>query len=244
MAGYWLKLYTEILDDPKYYRLSDNAKLGMYELMLVAKKVGNAGDLPTLEDICFYTRRDESWWVPVIDELKRINFVTLDENGGDIIRKFEERQAAIKDDERQKKYREALHKEFKCNEPVTNLSRNVTESKSKSKSKRESKSTEKEVDGDCGELITEFVAITGIEYPRGRKAEVEWDAPLSALKVQGLTVADMRMAIQELDGKKYPILSPKSIYNACDLVMKRRKRKTADGYVPASATEYAGAVIR
>lgn len=146
MAGYWLKLYTEILDDPKYYRISDNAKIGMYELMLVAKKVGNDGDLPTLDDICFYTRRDEAWWIQVIDELKRINFVTIDEDGGDIIRKFGERQAAIPSDERQKKFRESLHKkEFTCDVPVTEVSRNVTESKSKRKIK--STEVEKEIEG-------------------------------------------------------------------------------------------------
>ena len=78
MAGYWLKLYTEILDDPKYYRLSDNAKLGMYELMIIAKKVDMEGWLPDIEDVCFYSRRQKEWWAPVIQELEQIKFVVKD----------------------------------------------------------------------------------------------------------------------------------------------------------------------
>ena len=133
MAGYWLKLYTEILDDPKYYRLSDNAKLGMYELMIVAKKTGAVGNLPSIDDISFYTRRTVEWWIPVIQELKSINFI-VDGDSGNVIRKFEERQRAVDSSERQQQHRKALHeKEFTCNENVTNLSRNVTENRLKIK---------------------------------------------------------------------------------------------------------------
>lgn len=155
MAGYWLKLYTEIIDDPKYYRLSDQAKLGMYELMLVAKKTGNDGSLPSIEDICFYTRRDESWWVAVFEELKHINFVSTGDDGGDKIRKFGERQAAIKDNERQTRYREALHKaEFSCNENVTNMSRNVTEIKNKNRLRER-----EEIETDANSVGNDFREI-------------------------------------------------------------------------------------
>lgn len=98
--------------------------------------------------------------------------------------------------------------------------------------------------GDCGDLITEFVQITGIEYPQGRKAETDWDYPLSELKTRGLTISDMRTAIKELDDKKYAIVSPKSIFTACDMVLKRRKRKGDGGYIPASASTFSDAVIR
>lgn len=146
MAGYWLKLYTEILDDPKYFRLSDAAKLGMVELMLVAKKTDKDGSLPCIDDIAFFTRRSVEWWAPVIKELITINYLV--EDGEDItIRKFSERQAAIENAERMKQSRIASHKkEFShepdtemlrnetdeiksCDEPVTNLLRNVTEIK-------------------------------------------------------------------------------------------------------------------
>ena len=102
MAGYWLKLYTEILDDPKYFKLSDHAKLGMFELMIIAKKYESAGKLPSLDYICFHSRRDAVWWEPVLSELENINFIMTPENQSDqlIIRRFAERQAPVEGRER------------------------------------------------------------------------------------------------------------------------------------------------
>jgi hypothetical protein len=139
MAGYWLKLYTEILDDPKYHRLSDTAKLGMVELMVVAKKSGTNGDLPEIEDICFYTRRAKEWWIPVIDELKSISFLV--ENGSnEKIRKFEERQAPADGAERTRMSRVAKqHTEYTCNDPVTKVSQSVTENRLKIKDSEKSR---------------------------------------------------------------------------------------------------------
>lgn len=143
MAGYWLKLYTEILDDPKYYRLSDNGKLGMYELMIIAKKFDQDGELPDIEDICFYSRRQKEWWEPVLQELKKIQFIVY-LNDCQIIRKFSDRQSAVPDADRQRYSRNNRHaKEFNNEETVTNASRNVMESRSRL---REEKETEKEVE--------------------------------------------------------------------------------------------------
>ena len=104
MAGYWLKLYTEILDDSKYFKLSDCAKVGLFELLLVAKRRGNNGELPNIEEIAFQTRKAEEWWKPVLKELLTINFII--ENGKDIvIRKFADRQAPIPGAERAKQSR-------------------------------------------------------------------------------------------------------------------------------------------
>jgi hypothetical protein len=109
MAGYWLKLYTEILDDPKYFRLSDNAKLGMIELMVVAKRVDMEGEVPCIEDVAFYTRRAVEWWQPVFDELSKIEYLVI--NGSEtIIRKFAERQAPVPDSERMRQLRINKHR--------------------------------------------------------------------------------------------------------------------------------------
>jgi len=123
MAGYWLKLYTEVLNDPKYHKLSDNAKVGMFELMLVAKEFDKDGLLPSIEDIAFYTRRSVDWWVPVSDELTAIKFLVVDRELNASIRKFAERQAFVSATERSRQYRAAKHKnEFMqrdCNEDAT-----------------------------------------------------------------------------------------------------------------------------
>lgn len=140
MAGYWLKLYTEILDDPKYNRLTDNAKLGMIELMVVAKKVDREGELPSMSDVCFYTRRSEEWWKPVIEELKRIEFI-VEQDDENVIRKFKDRQDCANNAERQKAYRENKHKNEFSNASVTNVSRNVTENREDIDKSREEEDT-------------------------------------------------------------------------------------------------------
>lgn len=194
MAGYWLKLYTEILDDPKYYRLSDNAKLGMYELMMVAKKVGQDGHLPSVDDIEFYTRRTVSWWQPVIDELKAINFIT-DNTTGLVIRKFEERQAAIPSDEKQRKYREAQHKkDYSGYEPVTDALRKVTESKSKSKSK----STEEEKEKNGATSLTQQMIESVIGIPPANSSDLK---ALDEIESLTPTLTDIQAAYSWISGQ-------------------------------------------
>ena len=46
MADYWLKLYIEILDDPKMAVLPDRLWRRIIELFLIAKKLHMNGHLP------------------------------------------------------------------------------------------------------------------------------------------------------------------------------------------------------
>lgn len=198
MAGYWLKLYTEILEDPKYYHLSDAAKLGMYELMIVAKKTGMVGNLPSLDDIAFYTRRSVDWWTPVIQELKVINFLIGGEDC-DVIRKFEERQRAADSSERQQNYRKSLqHKEYSSNENVTELSRNVTENRLKIKEKIKD-SEKSRVDSTA----STFPIVTSETY---KDAPWKEDWMLAVWReVTGYTsfTGDNQKIIDALDGLRY-----------------------------------------
>jgi len=108
--GYWLKLYTDILDDPKYFKLSKEAKLSMYELLLVAKKIEDGeltGQLPPIEDIAFYTRRPVEEWKQIIPELVSIGMVSDDENP--IIKNYIKRQGVIPPEERMKQHRKKIN---------------------------------------------------------------------------------------------------------------------------------------
>lgn len=121
--GYWLKLYTDILDDPKYFRLSDNAKIGMYELFLLTKKLErkeSTGELPNIEDIAFHTRRDMEFWNGVLPELEKAGIIDHEDDNF-IVRKFSERQAAIPPDERMRQYRKR-----KNTKPTSSQKKNET----------------------------------------------------------------------------------------------------------------------
>ena len=104
---------------------------------------------------------------------------------------------------------------------------------------------EVEVEGDNDSDIITFCEITQLPIPAVKSIRDAWLEQLSELKAKGVTENIIRRACKELTEKgTYRITSPKSIVKACDVVLAEKKRKTADGYVPASATEYAGAVIR
>lgn len=91
-SGYaWLKVRTDLVDDPKYYRLPDLAKLLYFEVYLLAGKsdAGGlilAGDDPaTVEDIAYLLRRDIDELKNALIQLKRAGLVDLyaDDRGRD-----------------------------------------------------------------------------------------------------------------------------------------------------------------
>jgi len=105
--GYWLKSYTDILDDPKYHRMPERAQLAMHEIFLVAKMIETdelTGLVPCVEDIAFYSRKSIEYWNEVIPELLKSKIIN--KNGdGYLIVNYVKRQQAIPDDERMRQYR-------------------------------------------------------------------------------------------------------------------------------------------
>jgi hypothetical protein len=191
MSGYWLKLYTEILDDPKYFRLSDNAKLGMIELMVVAKRVNMDGRLPTPEDVSFYTRRNKEWWDAVYVELIDIEFIEHDDDG-DIIRKFSERQAPVPATERSRQHRIVKHS---CNDNAT-LSHGDTEADTDTELDTEEKQnnnaplsyTKFLPSGQFSEKV--FITLTGMVTFPAKDADTAINA-IESLRSKYPTVPDM-----------------------------------------------------
>ena len=85
--GYnWIKIRTSLIDDPKYMRLSDLAKVTFYEVYLLAGKsdAGGlilAGDDPAMvHDLAWILRRSEADLQNILDELQRAGFVNLDDD--------------------------------------------------------------------------------------------------------------------------------------------------------------------
>ena len=105
--GYWLKSYTDILDDPKYHRMSERSQLAMHEIFLVAKAIEgeeHTGLVPCVDDIAFYTRRSVEFWVETLSALLASGIISEVDNGY-LIKNYVKRQRAIPDIERAKQYR-------------------------------------------------------------------------------------------------------------------------------------------
>jgi hypothetical protein len=234
MAGYWLKLFTEILDDPKYNRLSDTAKLGMYELLLLGKNRGNDGDLPTLSDIAFYTRRSEDWWQPVIEELKGIKFL-IEENNNLVIRQFATRQGAVSGSERARQSRERTNKPKAWPEPdAYDSQQNPCETHAEPCKKNGDvevdvevdveKDVEKDVDvvnNDIEIINQEFENSSGLSRANcTQKEKTKWDESLIKLSHTGVSPEIISKSIAALKAKGgYVIAGPWSIIKAVQIEM-------------------------
>lgn len=126
MNRIWIKLYLEILDDPKMGRLPDHLWRRVIELFLIAGKQGNDGELPPVGEIAWTLRSNEPSVLAELVELSQQGIVHAD---GDkwFVTNFEKRQYS-ESYERVKRYRNA-----KSNAEVTE---EVTPSSSSSSSSK------------------------------------------------------------------------------------------------------------
>lgn len=111
---YWIKLYDDILDDPKMGRLSDGAYRLCINLFLLAGKGDiRDGRLPSFEDISWTLRLPLDLLSKQWNELEQSGIVNrIDDQL--FVKNFRKRQSAITPAEKQRLYRdrkrgEALH---------------------------------------------------------------------------------------------------------------------------------------
>lgn len=129
MPDYWIKLYHEIIDDPKMATLPDRLWRRTVELFLLAGKLcpDKSGTLPDTKQLAWLLR------IPVDDlqtDLEQLESTRMIEHVPDgwLIVNFQKRQGAASDAERKKQQRERDRKnKYYGHEDVTDMSRNVTQ---------------------------------------------------------------------------------------------------------------------
>jgi DnaD/phage-associated family protein len=125
MADYWMKLYIEILQDPKMATLPDRIWRRIIELFLVAKSYGNDGHLPDIQQIAWILRMKPGDLEKDMAKIVPTGIIIRDGTGF-FIPKFEARQSAVPD--RDRKAQERIRKQSRRYDGyVTELSRNVTQ---------------------------------------------------------------------------------------------------------------------
>lgn len=105
-STYWLKLYYEMLDDPKIGRLNDSSFRLWIECLLLAGELRDDGRLPAVSDISWRLRRDSSVVEHDLATLARLELLELESDGVWKVSNFTKRQAASSTAERMKRYRE------------------------------------------------------------------------------------------------------------------------------------------
>jgi len=108
---YWIKLYHEILDDAKMGRLPDRLWRRAIELFLMAGEEHDNGALPSLADIAWRLRLDDDALLEDLQALAEVNIVTQLEDGSWFVTNFADRQSAMSNAERQKRYRDRKHQD-------------------------------------------------------------------------------------------------------------------------------------
>lgn len=118
-SKYWIKLYHEVLDDPKMCRLTDRLYRRTMELFLLAGKTGDDGSLPDVADMAWYLRIDEDALAQDLQELSEVGIVTQDDEGW-FVTKFADRQEAVSSTERVRRFRDRQKKgRYYCNDDKT-----------------------------------------------------------------------------------------------------------------------------
>ena len=120
-SKYWIKLYHEILHDPKMARLPDRLWRRAIELFLMAGETGDGGELPDIADMAWTLRVDQMELADDLAKLAKIGVLTESPDGW-VVTKFAVRQAATSDAKRMAQWRERNRKaQYEGDESVTEL---------------------------------------------------------------------------------------------------------------------------
>ena len=104
MTSYWIKLYHEILRDPKMGLLDDHTWRRSIELFLIAGERNEEGRLPSTSDTAWMLRTSEQDLQESLEKLTELGIAQQDEAGW-LISNFAKRQAPLSAAERMRLYR-------------------------------------------------------------------------------------------------------------------------------------------
>jgi hypothetical protein len=237
---YWIKLYHEILDDPKMGRLSDTLFRRTIELFLIAGDFDREGELPALADISWRLRLPEDTLKTEMEELRSLGILTLADSGDWIVTHFNQRQSAEPPSKRMRRYREALQTHKSRYDPVTKRNADIDVDIDTDEEKEED-ADEDHNGSSCipsDELVKIFIEHTNIPLNTG--GEEKWTKALFRLKEAGVMKEDIISALGECYQKGIVIANLGSIVNPAIISMARRKgmAKPEDDFMRYVGGEY------
>jgi DNA-binding transcriptional regulator YhcF (GntR family) len=213
-SKYWVKLYHEILDDPKMGTLSDHLYRRVIELFLLAGENNEDGSLPKVVDMAWRLRVSDADLTNDLESLEQKGIV-CQQNGNWKVTHFEERQAPMEKAEYMRRLREQEIKDKYYDEAqgVTNGNDVVTEPVTHSQSEEKRIDTEQNrTESDTEqEYIASFCEITKIPIPNSLTHYSRWIQEVGEWINLGVTRADIKEAVEAALTKKYTVARPASI---------------------------------
>lgn len=235
-SKYWIKLFIEILDDPKMGRMSDTLWRRTIEIFLLAGDNCNNGTLPEMGEMVWRLRLSEDVILETLNKLQTMGIVQQDGDGWNVVN-FVKRQTS-ESLERVRRFRNK-HKDSYSNADVTD---DVTSPSSSSSLILNSLSSTNDPDAiPMGEpesdepslfrqLSTTFETSSGILM----HAPEKWIKAITELEKMGAMPDDVNTCIAELREKKYDIVGPWSILNGVRIQIGKRNgtanKKNLEGY--------------
>ena len=200
-SKYWIKLYHEIIHDPKMCRLSDRLYRRCIELFLIAGETDDEGFLPNVDDIAWTLRMGKDDLETDMADLASHGILHKD-SGRWIVTNFGKRQAPVEAAERMRRMRERKQKRQYYEEVTDSVTKGVTYRNVDTESDTDKNQNREELPRfltpmqavDIFSRVTGMVAIpNSVDRPRDRTLEDIYD-------IRGM-YSDIDSMVA--DGKKY-----------------------------------------
>jgi DnaD/phage-associated family protein len=160
---FWIKLYHEVLDDPKMARLTDRLWRRVVELFLLAGETGSDGNIAGTSDIAWRLRVNSKTLQKDLEIIESLGIIQPTSKGWLVVN-FEKRNAPIPGTDRVRNFRETKRKEFgnadvtevkrECNEDVTKrYIEKIREDTEKKREDTEKKREEEEPEKNPGDAV-------------------------------------------------------------------------------------------
>lgn len=207
-SKYWLKLYYDILDDPKIGTLSTHLRWRFVECLLVAGEMDEEGFLPSSNEMAWRVRADGERLDTDLHELANYGLLTKTE-GRWLVTNFAKRQAAVGATERWRQWRDRQRQQ-EYEQEQTNFKRDQTATQTKrltdidtDKIRIDEKITRAELppealpenqqtaDDQHREMIGAISAVVKQTYAPGINEEL-FDSAAAALASKGVTCEQVR----------------------------------------------------
>ena len=231
--NYWMKLWFDILRDPKMGMLPDRLWRRVIELFLIAGQHGEDGLLPDVATIAWHLNKPVSAIKTDLAKISDVGIVHEYATDKWLVTNFKKRNEAVAPVKRMKDFRMRERYE-KGDEPDDEI---VTETlrecdaavTSRNQEEQRNRSTDnllkdslKEDENSWDKFAEVFKELTGLPAKSSKPVK----AMLQSFKTQGVTLDEYSKAIQEMQEKGYTIATMASPET---WVMNNRKPKPKNG---------------
>ena len=243
--NYWMKLWFDILRDPKMGMLPDRLWRRVIELFLLAGQQGEEGLLPNPAEIAWQLNKSEKAIITDLEKIRKTGIVDINVDGVWYVTNFKKRNAPVSSSKRAKDYRMRNYgTEFtgksNADDEKTERKENVNETL-RSEEEQRNRRTEEQINNTTlpplppneNEIVqfgNVYNDITGND-PQFTPKEV--DAIQEIIKAGG-TTADYRKALEGMQAKHYTIATMASAlkWTLGDIEKRKNPILPNNGYKP------------